>query len=156
MEITNEIKAKIFAQYLGQEFKWSEETDEDYTPILSAVNIGGSVFSEEADDSGEGCYSINECKLILKPLSAITDEDAIEVAKLIFGKSYNQEKGHDQLVLKKCQAEAFIKTMNDTPLTGRESWFIYQFLQSHEYDLPQYLLGGKTLKECDLAIYETE
>ena len=30
----------------------------------------------------------------------------------------------------------------------------FQYLQSEGYDLPQHLLGGKTLQECGLAIYE--
>jgi hypothetical protein len=30
----------------------------------------------------------------------------------------------------------------------------YQYLISKGYDLPNYLLGGKTLHECGLCIYE--
>lgn len=139
MEISIEIKAKVFAQYWGQ-------------TILQTPGVNG-LFEVNGIDL-EDSSVFPHCKLKLKPLSSITDEDAIEVAKLIFEKSYSSDKKHDQLVLQKCQAEVFVKTMNDTPNTGVEKLFIYQFLQSRGYDLPQHLLNGKTLKEAGLAIYE--
>lgn len=69
-EMTNELKAKFFAQYWGQKVltskNWETEGDPEY--------VCGPYF----DGNYEGHY------LLLKPLSSITDEDAIEVAKILY------------------------------------------------------------------------
>lgn len=66
-EINIESKTKFFAQY------WGQLVIEDVTNsgLLSAYPILGS-----------NMYRIQESHLLLKTLSSITDEDAIEVAKL--------------------------------------------------------------------------
>lgn len=65
-EINNENKAKFFAQYWGQDVLCSE-----------MYGDGGTVYSATMKDS-----SIKNEWLELKPLSSISDEDAIEVAKI--------------------------------------------------------------------------
>lgn len=80
-------------------------------------------------------------KPILTPLEDITDEDAIEVAKMI-GTSDIVNFDKSQFVYVMLQAFEK-KTVN---------FNIYQFLQSKGYDLPNYLLDGKTLIESGLAI----
>lgn len=59
LEINNENKAKFFALYWGQEI------------LNDGIEIGGNVGDCE-----------EEMFLLLKPLSSISDEDAIETAKL--------------------------------------------------------------------------
>lgn len=147
MEITNEIKAKVFAQYLGQMVEVYNGDSKGLPRKLIAV---GGIDDEEyvklrlgSAGSGQFVHACfirnNECKLILKPLSAITDEDAIEVQKII---GFMANKKFKQ----------FFEICNATsPETAIE---IYQFLQSKGYDMPHYLLGGKTLEEVGLAIYE--
>ena len=124
-EITPEIKAKVFAQYAGQNvFKHYDQ------PVCVRWNFAN--------------FQLEGWKLILNPLSAITDEDAIEVAKFQYtGKDaprlyHNVETG-------KCSAAL----CNADHLCG----FAYQYLQSKGYDLPHHLLGGKTLRESGLCIY---
>jgi hypothetical protein len=141
MEITNEIKEKIFFQYLGIQFK--------------SGNVIGRFKPKTLDYFG---YSI---KIILKPLSSITDEDARVMAVLngaVFG------PGDISF-----ESEGFfgVRIRNDkdgigNPVKDRFIMWdqltlpVFQFLQSEGYDLPQYLLGGKTLHEAGLAIYESE
>lgn len=118
MEIENDTKAKVFAQYLGQQVLWGGTEG-----VLWSYNLHG------ASDVVLGA------KLILKPLSKITDEDA-------------QDLGYED-------AEIFIAT---SPWLkkyhGDKSFWDAQILQSKGYDLPNYLLNGKTLQEAGLAIYE--
>lgn len=67
MENNLENKAKFFAQYYGQKVLSSENTIEEITPYRLHKDIGMG-------------FIIDSC-LELTPLSDITNEDAIEVAK---------------------------------------------------------------------------
>lgn len=160
MKITNEIKAKIFAQYLGQKVKL----------------VGGQIVELSAFYSGTLYCGIKEAitdvdvyspKLILKPLSSITDEDAIECSKLhnIEFVEIKREKNkiivigeNSSLVISKKWKYSYVINcdIDETPSTSRYNLniFCHQYLQSKGYDLPQHLLGGKNLKESGLAIYK--
>ena len=75
MEITNEIKARIFASYFGCEYQIYFEG----APTRKAKIDGYHLATIMHHPSNEN----TERKLLLSPLSAITDDDAIEVAKII-------------------------------------------------------------------------
>ncbi len=127
MEIINEIKAKVFAQYFAQNVGY---TYDKRIESISCTNIAIIDY------------------LILKPLSAITDEDAIEVAKIVF----SEDKSYWTISQGKACIKQFGK--NSPFVSFNQGVLCSQFLQSRGYDLPQYLLGGKTLQEAGLAIYE--
>jgi hypothetical protein len=134
MEITKEIKCKVFAQYLGRDLKTQTGTVQlvgihvdNFNRVFDAVVLNGNVTHTSETEN---------VKLILKPLSAITDEDAIVIHKIA-----------QSQFLTVLQAKEYI----DDYATKSTC---YQYLQSKGYDLPNYLLNGKTLKEVDLAIYE--
>jgi hypothetical protein len=182
MEITNEVKAKVFAQYLGQKCV----ADNGECGELCGVSTSffsvyippmGEVESDEIESS------ISGTTFRLRPLSAITDEDAIQCYSLTdprYGKPAEIEyythrhKPKNQLVSidvrrvdipNEClnigtDGKSFIRYDDRTepPKIERieNQYAVYQFLQSRGYDLPHYLLGGKTLHECGLAIYETK
>jgi hypothetical protein len=65
MELTNELKAKFFALY------WEQE-----------VLYYGASMQVVCEISFPKYFEITDYHLTLKPLSSITDEDAIEVAKI--------------------------------------------------------------------------
>ena len=67
-EINNENKAKFFAQYWGQKI-----VAHKFIGAGSNASIGSVIFSK-----------LDNWHLELKPISDISDEDAIEVAKIIF------------------------------------------------------------------------
>lgn len=71
MELTTEEKARIFAMYLGQDCLCN--TGE----VLKL-----EIRSESVNEIGLWPATLDMCKLILRPLSKVTDEDAIEVSKL--------------------------------------------------------------------------
>ena len=148
MEITNDIKAKVFAQYLGQKARLTGNvTLSTLRGVLINDHKHWCVWltgkTQSSEESKGLSYAIEDCKLILKPLSEITDEDAIEVCKLQWGNHYTENKLINALLssVRSIEPQAYFANA-------------YQFLQSRGYDLPQYLLGGKTLHECNLAIYE--
>ena len=72
--ITNEIKAKILFQYIGAdcEYKWDREPDILLLGKLTLKILESMYYDDKI---------ITHCCVKLKPLSQISDEDAIEVAK---------------------------------------------------------------------------
>lgn len=118
-------------------------------------------------------------KLVLKPLSKITDADIIEVAKiemydtnqlkeiirdvsgnLLFASQAKSGHKKPQPVGQCIQLsgnDLFIDSNDGSD--GHPSTIYpvslksYQYLISQGYDLSHYLLGGKTLQEANLAIY---
>lgn len=135
MEISNEIKARVFAQYLGQQFKNHNGVQGMITCFALSQMLRGEI----------GMLAI------LRPLSDITDEDAIEVARIAVMPA-NPESGW-----------RIVKALFVMDYTG---WIdnvshhhipsICQYLIEQGYDLPQRLLGNKTLKEAGLCVYQNQ
>lgn len=115
--ITTEIKEKIFSQYWGQIYQYHDSK--------SAPQFRINERTFPLDD--EPVF------IILKPLSAITDEDAVEIAMLgglagkLAAKEYVVSAGKS-LVL-----HYFNKQTN---VYGKDWFRIFQFLQSKGYALP--------------------
>jgi len=126
MEITNEIITKVRAMYLGSPFKMLINSGEYKTELLTVGML--TLFNIED-------------KLLLKPLSQISDEDEMELCNII--------GTFDVTFFIRSLIQKTVYSVNAA--TGFQS---FQFLQSRGYDLPNYLLGGKTLHEAGLAIYE--
>lgn len=146
MEITKETKIRLFAQYLGCKVEWMDES------AVPFQRKGQRRFNLP-DGFGGVSRNIDHYALVLKPLSSITDEDAIELASIHKWKELWKEDGYmDEEAINR----SLIEKGNDMVTTELFKLPIkgYQFLQSKGYDLPQYLLGGATLKEAGLAIYE--
>ena len=129
MKITKEVRAKIFNQYYGVKYHYKNDFG-TYADLVGSINTYKHLSEYEV------------VKLVLKPLSEITDEDANKIATL---SGFN-----------------YLMDLQEFELTGALSCKLYdfcsayQYLQSKGYDLPQYLLNGKTLKEAGLAIYPTK
>lgn len=115
-EPNNELKAKFFSQYWGQEvlfYNWNEKM----YPV-------GSNLSDD---------DIERYTIILKPLSSISDEDAIEVVRL---SGINDDGYYDEF-FKAIKGQNRFATyfFNARPLFMHESIRIYQFLISKGYAL---------------------
>lgn len=72
METTTEIKAKVMSPYIGRRVYWSKINQ----PVLT-------LYESEEDSVSLRVVIASKKKLILKPLSEITGEHAIEVAKIL-------------------------------------------------------------------------
>lgn len=131
MEITNEIKSKVFAPYLG--VAWVRYNN-PYTEGMRAGILSGHDL--QRIEHHKEPFAV----IILKPISEISEDDANEIVKISGGFPYRIESKHFE-----------VKSMDSLYLS--ECVYITQFLQSKGYDMPQYLLGGKTLKEVGLAVY---
>lgn len=124
MKTSTEIKVKMFAKYIGERVVTRLGYNKMTTSMLNIVN-------------GGGC---DELKLILKPISQISDEDANKIADI---------SGFDYKIKGK-QFELSGALMCDL-YTFSE---VHSYLESKGYDLPQFLLDKRTLQESGLAVYE--
>jgi len=135
MEITSEINGKVFAAYIGQDLRITRKSGENVR-----VKLTSSILD---------LLEVGKDLLFLKPLSAISDEDAIGVYSLINPKSLYFED-YEKISMVKDEWVKNKMVLN----TAVDNLFAFQHLQSKGYDLPNHHLGGKTLFESRLCIYE--
>lgn len=163
MNLSNEQKAKVFALYIGGAIMTLEgcgeiigilaETDpftRDYTKSLNDLDHAVRVDFGKGSNKGNnyGWFNTEECQLILKPLSKISDEDAISVAKLMPNYDPLDQTASDEEILEILVfdgKEATTEHIEELPLK------IYDFLRSKGYALP-YM--GIDLFESGIAIEE--
>lgn len=150
MDITNEIKLKVFAQYLYQKVLFDGKI-KGFLHGITNKSIFDLIVLEDIDNNTPIYKEWNslDTKLILKPLSQISDEDLDEVNKLNI---------HIELMSKTKEIQRQFQK-NNLPLIIIANTKVYQMLQYKGYDLPNWLLTDsrgiwRTLKECGLAIYE--
>ncbi len=166
METTEQNKIKTFLPYMGQMVTIPEDYRFDgYRTDAKMGEITGICGDFIKINDISGFYPYWNFKLVLKPLSAITDQDAIEMAKLFGGvdgkiilnrpEELNNKDIHFTVQVYTNEPEF---TSYSTPKYWKDSYGMdaYQWLQSKGYDLPSFYLGGKTLRESGLAIYESE
>ena len=127
LENTLENKARFFAQYFGQHVLYFSS---DFLRKIDNLTL----------DSVE-----NDDYLELKPLSQISDEDAIEVSK-IFG------LGHLSGAIKELILSIFRTSINDSGTTsstnGIKNWLhVFDYLRSKGYALPWMDLSVEDLVE---------
>lgn len=158
-QLTREEIARVFALYMFSKVHYrnytycknQKEIDEenerplDWKNTLGATTLvttyAGSITSRELD----------KIKLLLTPLSRISDEDAIEVAKIIWG----EPKNWSMTLLKQVLVDLYRK--NSATLTLKSSVFINQYLISKGYAVPLFFAlshwaNGKTAIELGIAI----
>jgi hypothetical protein len=149
MKTTNEIKAKVFAMYLGCLYIRDEKDENCLRRSLDGSSILGI---------GEGITNWGNAKLILKPLSSITDEHMIWVFDTANNlhekrKLYPRDVTENTPLLKdfRLQISNGFAHYKGGYLSDSA---VHQYLISKGYDVPLMLLGWKTLQESGLAIYE--
>jgi len=97
-------------------------------------------------------------KLQLKDLTSISEKDCIKIYDICF-----KDTSDDEFKIK--TGKSISKFLNGFftlssiseyhhNINIRAVLLCFQYLQSEGYDLPQYLLGGKTLEEYGLANYK--
>lgn len=141
-------KARFFAQYIGLEVEYTfneyEGGNVSYTGRHISKLVGVTCYNdyEMLVDTGTELYYASEPEtpmLLLNPLSAISDEDAIEVAKMFDGKEIKYGAGYATLnesanVLLWYDGE--IITPGDVCQNSLQLLSSYDFLRSKGYALP--------------------
>lgn len=77
-KLTNEELAKVFAMYLGCPI----QLEDGQISSKSTWIIADGYLMVNYNDIGDSEHICRECRMLLTPLSAITDEDAVEIAFL--------------------------------------------------------------------------
>lgn len=142
MEITSEIKAKVFAQYWNGEVGYFDGTIA-FPPILQKHKV--KYLNLNLD------FTFEKYKLILKPLSIITDEDAKQIS--IVGLPTQN------YIWCATSGKDLVNAINNKRCWSfyykNADWFaIKQKLIDLGYDVFNSLIENKTLHEAGLAIYE--
>lgn len=129
------------AQYLGHtvSFNFGKSI------LLGVAQTEYGLIALLEDDQEE---LIEDVWLELTPIHKISEEDAIEVAKIMGFRSALSENG------KAFVNEAFVTptamTFNFHALKAVEA---YTLLQARGYDLPNPHLGGRTLGQAECAVF---
>lgn len=120
-EINNENKAKFFALYWGQDVLCSD-----------MYGDGGTIYSATMKTN-----SLNEKWLFLKPLSQISDEDAVAIAKILFGSESDWAVENWIKLIKLNLTDQFGSNIfpNIQPYFSI-SWSVCDYLRSKGYALP--------------------
>ncbi len=137
MEISKEIKAKIFAQYLENNASYGKIVSGNYIELLQCG------------------LQRHDASLILIPLSSISDEDTEYVARLI-ETNISEEELKEYLASKQYLVNCLLSTdinefeLQMNPLTVLK---IYQYLQSKGYALPYMEYSVEDLVEAGVYLY---
>lgn len=153
MNISNDIKCKVFALYLEQ--KINENNSTFYDTMVSV-----DLFNESIHTSNHITYKLDEVKLVLKPLSSITDEHIVWVHDTVHN-FHEQRKLRPDWAKNVTPPFKDLKDMISNGLAHYKGGYlsdsaVHQYLISKGYDVPLMLLGWKNLEQSGLAIYEEE
>lgn len=152
MQLTKEETAKVFALYLCCECSCVYDPPRRTLFLKSVSNDSlWCVLDLSANAGGYNCR-FDQVKLLLTPLSAISDEDAIEVAKM-WGSLLKDEFKPDYV-------RRVVKLHSVQIGKWLESWNMFQYFISKGYAVPLFFginhpANGKTAIELGIAIDKT-
>ena len=145
-EITKAERAAVFSMYVGQEC---------LSPMGEGVLYGITKSFVEDDEwialfeSDQEEYVQDNC-LLLTSLSLITDEDAVEVAKILGNCSHLSKESQISQVKELFSSPNFF--VKQTNISAAKWLYVFQYLQSEGYALPYKDYSVEDLVE--LKIYE--
>lgn len=167
-KLTNEEIARVFAMYLGQKAILSID---DIPDFLTSVDI----YNMTVDFTSDFNQSVEEIKVLLTPLSKITDEHAIEVVDILFptntltainGKA--QYVGKTTVLFHLCNVGFSDENEHNTSSSREiileiQPFYVInarEYLIQKGYDLPTFFginhwANGKTAIELGIAIDKT-
>lgn len=162
-------KARVFAQHIGCEVQYETiDLDRDVlcTGIVTTVRMYNDdapiVIADKFSKREHSTADFETCQLLLTPLSKISDEDAVEVAKS-FSPVYDVAEMSD---LSDNEKSHWLKQLGRKTITemlyheGRYNAFAFNFLIQHGYAVPLFIapghpLNGQTAIQMGLAIDAT-
>lgn len=145
---------KAILPYIGCKFMDEHGHKWDFTGIV-ITKISGPIII----DHNEGTdleFFIEDSRLLLRPIESLTNEECMDLANLKQHRNstevifYKDTRTIEYWVIRDNGSKVYKTSLYLTSLKPHH----YQYLQSIYIDLPSFYLGGKTLKESNLAIYE--
>jgi hypothetical protein len=144
--MTTEQKARFFGQHIGCKCIAVFNQDTHFVNTLLGVQ-GHYCYVSEC-----GTFGSDQCKLILRPLNSITDEEAIECARIAYGwnikKSTHQIERHSGLLYvwvghnkfeinwQGIEEEVITCLFLDGKEVGHNALWVCEYLRSLNFALP--------------------
>lgn len=128
MELTNEMRDRIFSLYIGCDIKHSDGSKSQLVGLSPYEGL-----AQVLNNSGDDWWNYHDDKIILKPLSSISDENIIEIAELA-----GIESGSTQQLIKEVKQWLFgYNDGIDTDSDNKSNYLkVADFLRSKSYALP--------------------
>lgn len=147
-EISKETKAKVYSSYLGQEIIKGELIGLLHGLVNDTCYVRYNDVARYED--------VEDCTLLLTPLSKISDQDAIEVVKIMDPNAKEIYVSNGTINWEyEYLDERFKSTIEIRSIHLCAHYASCQYLQSRGYDLPNYHLNGQTLIQAGLALDKT-
>jgi hypothetical protein len=142
-----QLKARYFANYLGQNIQYNfitrEFQDETRYAILNGLDITvNNLITIPVDRNGVLMYylrdrsiHVDKCELLLRPISSLTDEEAIRVAK-IYADTITENYSKEQLIK---EGKRLVKIMfgyKDSKWNMLNIYACYEYLKSLSVAVP--------------------
>lgn len=151
--MSKEDRARVFALYLGCDLDLG---DNEHTATLAGVGMDDFTSIEHSTGSyGEHSIHDQSTKLILKDLSEISDEDAVEVAKILkvsYSNNPESDACFDITGLAYFLQELFETGSDVMSVTGDKFLLLSDYLRSKSYMLPY---KGQDLFTTGIAVKES-
>jgi len=179
-QLTAEEKAKVFAMYLGCEVVHiNGDSLERFGRVLvgiGGINDGGYCYGRLKNKASTASCFVENFKLLLTPLTEVTEEDAVEIMKqehpnvIPSLEILKFDRSNTGRVVINFRYKHPDKRMNLPDGYSYSSWAtnfnnnmgvdIFQYLNSRGYDVPLFFSpnhpnNGKTAHECGIAVYNT-
>lgn len=158
MELTTEQKARVFALYIGSRIEYATQHGPSEIQSVGILSIGqqwdDTIFCVRGQINGDilGGVDLESDRLLLRPLSAITEEDAMDFIKV--RNSINWKGPQDKEAVTR-----YVLAAIGPPIEQGFGfhWEVYQFLIQRGYAVPLFITpghpdNGKTAIELGLAI----
>ncbi len=147
---TTEETVKIMMQYLGQRFVRYSEILIEPTEIISGCKKQPNSSEIWIQDDKDECWVPTAIQVLVKPLESISDEDAIEVAKMYLSEReiHNYYPSKSKLIERgKSISTSIVFNDNYTGHPGPRVIQIIDFLRASGYALPYKNWSVKELEE---------
>jgi hypothetical protein len=152
--MTTEQKARFFGQHIGCKYQY---INPDFPQMTPAIFTNCGLITDDGNyrvrnENGFNKQAFRDCKLILRPLSSITDEEAIECARIAYGwnikKSTHQIERHSGLLYvwvghnkfeinwQGIEEEVITCLFLDGKEVGHNALWVCEYLRSLNFALP--------------------
>lgn len=105
------------------------------------------------DDNTAESFAVDKCQLLLTPLSAISDEHAVDVARICFGEHFPEKLKYEDGQFAIRYGKRIAGGLSTTMRKGLEWVHIIDYLRSKSYHVP-YM--GIDLFETNIALDVTK
>lgn len=83
MPITDNMRMQVIATYPNAPIMYNRDILQ-----IHALRLQSNMIEVRSEKRGGGCIPVNKLKIKLRPISSLTDEECIEVARILYGDEF--------------------------------------------------------------------